>query len=186
MLDAACSSASREQIARWCRDGILASRARWRISQIRDGDTGREDRISEEDVMLHPADWARNALGEMEGPHWDGAEAHFDFRTAPIHDRRTNQLWLGGTLYSIQLRRDDLDKLLTTLKPKGKAGRPTGSGGYKESDEPIVEKMRAGLSSGQFKTPHEAAWHFQEKAEGKNTSPRSKVQRLTDRLKRSD
>jgi hypothetical protein len=185
MLNEACRIATREKIARWCRDGALGSRAGLRVSRIRDLDTGIIDTITEKSVPLDPADWAANALGNLNGPHWQDGEAHFDWGDSPIHDPRTNLLWHGGTLYRIQVNGDDLHSMRASAPTTKRAGRPLG-GGYRESDEPIVEKMREGLASGRFKSANEAGMHFADEAKGKNTKPESKAKRLVDRLKASE
>lgn len=174
-LEKATQSEGREKIARWCRDGVLGSRAAKRVSRIGDLDTAAKDTITEEDVTLDPADWAANALGNLQGPHWLGGDAHFNCEESPIHNLRTNLLWYGGTLYQIQVNRDDLKSLRASAASKG-PGRPRG-GGYKKSDEPIVEKMRVALANGDFTSPTAAAEHFASEAKGGGT-PKSKAARL--------
>jgi hypothetical protein len=89
----------------------------------------------------------------------------------------------GGTLYRIQLHRSDLDRLLAAV-PKKRKGRPAG-GGYQQSDQPIIEKMRAMLANGDFLSPTAAAEHFADEAEGGGTRE-SKARRLVRLFKASE
>lgn len=182
MLDEACRVASREKIAAWCRDGLVSSRTGLRVSRIRDLDTGVNDTITQENVVLDPADWALNALGNPRDQHWRGEEARFEFGENPGLPFGLNMVLLGGAIYRIQVNRRDLNRMLANAPSKKRAGRPLGVGGYEQSDKPIVERMRADLASGKFKSPYEAGLHFAGEAEGKNTKPESIAKRLASRL----
>ena len=107
LLTEAVDLAHPNTIARWCRDGQLETRAQRRVSHIRDYETGCNETHNDECHTLDPADWTENALGNPNGPHWQGNDAHYDFSTAPISFGLSMAL-TGGGFYAIQVRGDQL------------------------------------------------------------------------------
>jgi hypothetical protein len=178
-LDEACRLVSRDRIARWCRDGVLRSRAGLRVTQILDGETGAIYPDSEQDFLLDPTVWATEKLRDTLGPHWQGGEISFESEGLPYV---LDLVIVGGTLYRLQVHRGDFDLLLATA-PK-KRGRPAG-GGYLRSDKAIIEEMRVAMANGDFTSPTAAAEHFAETAKGGGTRE-SKAKRLVSRYMASE
>jgi hypothetical protein len=64
-------------------------------------------------------------------------------------------------------------------KPKGRPGRPPGSGSYENVDRPLLEEMHRLFTSGVAKSPHDAARRLADKAAGgRMTTVESKQTRL--------
>ena len=177
MLDEACRVTTREKIAAWCRDGIVSSRTGLRVSRIRHLDIGMNDTISEENIALDPADWSPDALGDPQGPHWSGGEARFDSSGLLFG---FEMALVGATLYRIQVHKVELNMMVTASLPKVRAGRPVG-GGFQKTDLEIIDKMRAGLASGEFASPYAAGMHYAGEAKGSG-SLEAKAKRLASRL----
>jgi hypothetical protein len=143
-LPQATRFADRATLMRWCRDGVVTSRVKRRVSHIRDDALGSNHTIYEENCLLEAADWNNGALGNLKGLHWDTGNAHVDLKGYMVPTMLGMGI-TGGALYGIELRELQLAAMLkdtvahgartpnTSRAPSVKAGRaPT--------DEQILAK----------------------------------------------